>query len=197
MATAQIPKEVNYNGFIVAVGASAGGLEALEQFFSACPTDTGLPFVVIQHLSPDHKSMMADLLSRYTSMPIKLVTEGMAIRPNHVYLIPAGTIMRVVGGHFVLTKKQPHVLSLPIDIFFTSLAAEYGAKSIGVILSGTGSDGTRGAFVVNEAGGFLLAQSPQEAKFNGMPNSVVATGLVDDVLSAKGARNQLLTIINS
>ncbi len=174
----------NYKGFVVAIGASAGGLEALEQFFAACPIDTGLPFIVIQHLSPDHKSMMADLLGRYTSMPIKLVEEGMPIEPNHVYLIPAGTIMRVVGGHFVLTQKQPHVLSLPIDIFFTSLAEDYGSKSIGVILSGTGSDGTRGVYAINEVGGFLLAQTPHEAKFNGMPNSAIGTGLIDEILKA-------------
>lgn len=186
-----------YQGFVVTLGASAGGLEALEKFFSACPTDTGLPFIVIQHLSPDHKSMMADLLGRYTSMPIKLVEEGMLINPNHVYLIPAGTIMRVVGGHFVLTQKQPHVLSLPIDIFFTSLAEEYGDKAIGVILSGTGSDGTRGAYAINEAGGFLLAQSPQEAKFNGMPNSVIATGLVDDILAADELAVRLLSYIKN
>lgn len=186
-----------YKGFVVALGASAGGLEALEQFFAACPTDTGVPFIVIQHLSPDHKSMMADLLARYTSMPIKLVEEGMPIRPNHVYLIPAGTIMRVVGGHFLLTQKQPHVLSLPIDIFFSSLAQDYGSKAIGVILSGTGSDGTRGAYVINEAGGFLLAQTPQEAKFNGMPNSAIATGLIDDILNADQLASRLFKHIQN
>ena len=186
-----------YNGFVVALGASAGGLEALENFFSTCPTDTGLPFIVIQHLSPDHKSMMAELLGRYTTMPIKLVEEGMPIEPSHVYLIPAGTIMRVVGGHFVLTQKQPHVLSLPIDIFFTSLAEEYGEKAIGVILSGTGSDGTRGSYMINAAGGFLLAQTPKEAKFNGMPNSVIATGLIDDVLPANQLAEGLLSYIQN
>lgn len=187
----------HHQGFVVALGASAGGLEALEKFFAACPTDTGLPFIVIQHLSPDHKSMMADLLGRYTAMPIKLVEEGMPIQPNHVYLIPAGTIMRVVGAHFVLTQKTPHVLSLPIDIFFTSMAEEYGDKAIGIILSGTGSDGTRGAYVINESGGFLLAQSPKEAKFNGMPNSVIATGLIDDVLNAEQLAERLLDYIKN
>jgi len=191
------PQPIKYNGFVVAIGASAGGLEALENFFSTCPTDSGLPFIVIQHLSPDHKSMMAELLGRYTSMPIKLVKEGMPIEPSHVYLIPAGTIMRVVAGHFVLTQKQPHVLSLPIDIFFTSIAEEYGEKSIGVILSGTGSDGTRGSYMINEAGGFLLAQDPQEAKFNGMPNSAIATGLIDDILPANQLAEGLLGYIQN
>ncbi|UQB41772.1 PAS domain-containing protein [Thiomicrospira microaerophila] len=197
MESNEQPQPTQHREFVVALGASAGGLEALEKFFAACPTDTGLPFIVIQHLSPDHKSMMADLLGRYTAMPIKLVEEGMPIQPNHVYLIPAGTIMRVVGGHFVLTQKTPHVLSLPIDIFFTSMAEEYGDKAIGIILSGTGSDGTRGAYVINESGGFLLAQSPKEAKFNGMPNSVIATGLIDDVLDAEQLAERLLDYVKN
>jgi two-component system CheB/CheR fusion protein len=191
-------KSVNINTndqnlYVVAIGASAGGLEALERFFSACPSDTGLVYVVIQHLSPDHKSMMSDLLARYTQMPISLVEDGMTLEADHVYLIPAGTLMRVVNRRFVLTRKSPHVFTLPIDIFFTSLSENYGVHAIGVILSGTGSDGTRGAYAINEAGGFLLAQEPASAKFDGMPNSVIGTGLVDEVLPAEELSERILS----
>ncbi|MBN2866795.1 MAG: hypothetical protein JXK16_12370 [Thiotrichales bacterium] len=175
----------SFSSYVVCIGASAGGLEALELFFSRCPKDSGMAFVVVQHLSPDHKSMMSDLLSRYTEMPIQIVEDGMYIRPNHVFLIPPATLMRISDHRFQLTKKSPHTLTLPIDIFFTSLSESYKAKSIGVVLSGTGSDGTRGAYAINDAGGFLLAQKPSTAKFDGMPNSVIATGLVDEILIAE------------
>ncbi|WP_172959660.1 chemotaxis protein CheB [Thiomicrorhabdus aquaedulcis] len=179
-------------GYVVGIGASAGGLEALERFFSTCPYDSGLAFVVVQHLSPDHKSMMADLLSRYTKMPIHLVEHGMLIRANCVYLIPAGTLMRIVNHHFQLTPKSPHIFTLPIDIFLNSLSENYHAHAIGVILSGTGSDGTRGAYAINDEGGFLLAQEPASAKFDGMPNSVIATGLVDEILPAEALAARII-----
>lgn len=173
-----------FEGFVIAIGASAGGLEALERFFKHCPADSGASFVVIQHLSPDHKSMMHDLLARHTRMPVTVVDNDMSLQPNRVYLIPPGTLMRVEAGRFQLTPKAPHLLTLPIDIFLTSLAQEQGDKAIGVVLSGTGSDGTRGAAAVNAAGGFLLAQEPHDARFDGMPCSVIATGLVDAILPA-------------
>lgn len=178
--------------FVVAIGASAGGLEALEKFFSTCPADTGMAFVVVQHLSPDHKSMMSDLLARYTKMPIKVVEHGMLLEANCVYLIPAGNLMRMEGNKFLLTKKSPHVFTLPIDIFFSSLAQYFQAHTIGVILSGTGSDGTRGAYAINEAGGLLLAQDPQTAKFDGMPNSIIGTGLVDEILPAEAIAERIV-----
>jgi two-component system CheB/CheR fusion protein len=186
-----------FSGFIVAVGASAGGLEALERFFNHCPPDTGAAFVVIQHLSPDHKSMMHDLLGRYTAMAVNVVADAMPVEANNVYLIPPGTIMRIDDGQLFLTPKNPHLLTLPIDIFLTSLADEQGPKSIGVILSGTGSDGTRGAAAVNAAGGFLLAQEPKDARFDGMPSSVIATGLVDSVLTADQLGPRLVAHINN
>lgn len=171
-----------FNGYVVAIGASAGGLDALERFFDELPVNTDAAFVVIQHLSPDHKSMMDNLLSRHTTMPVLMAENGMQMRANHVYLIPPGKNMTVAGSHLRLVPKSPHGLSLPIDLFFGSLAAEYGNRTVGVILSGTGSDGTRGAVAINDAGGFLLAQDPETAKFDGMPRSVIATGLVDEVM---------------
>jgi len=168
--------------YVVAIGASAGGLDALEKLFAALPADCGASFVVIQHLSPDHKSMMASLLARHTRMPVIMVEDDMPIEANQVYLIPPGAIMHLDGRHLRLTPKSPRALTLPIDVFFQSLASHYGDQSVAVVLSGTGSDGTRGAGAINEAGGLLIAQEPDTAKFDGMPRSVIATGLVDAIL---------------
>jgi two-component system, chemotaxis family, CheB/CheR fusion protein len=169
--------------FVVAIGASAGGLEALEQYFGALLPDTGAAYIVIQHLSPDHKSMMHTLLARYTSLPILVVTNELKILANHVYLIPPGVIMTIHGDKLYLSPKEPHVLSLPIDLFYISLASAYGDKSVGIVLSGTGSDGTRGAVAINDAGGFVMAQEPESAAFDGMPRSLISTGIVDLILT--------------
>ncbi len=174
-----------FKGHLVTIGASAGGLDALERFFDSCPTDSGSAFVVIQHLSPDHKSMMSNLLARHTRMPVIMVEDDMAIQGDHVYLIPPGAIMHATEGHLHLTPKNPRGLTLPIDIFFTSLADVYGDRAVGVVLSGTGTDGTRGAVAINAAGGFLLAQEPESAKFDGMPRSAISTGVIDAVLPAE------------
>ncbi len=170
---------------VVVVGASAGGLDALEKLFAGMPTDSGAAFIVIQHLSPDHKSMMNSLLARHTAMPVILVEDDMALAPNRVYVIPPGSVMRIEHAHLRLGPKSTRGLVLPIDIFLQSLAAQDGQQAIVVILSGTGSDGTRGAVAIHDAGGLLLAQDPDEAKFDGMPRSLIDTGLVDDVLSVE------------
>ena len=179
----QSGEQIDSRFYVVAVGASAGGLDALERFFRGLPDRSGAAFVVIQHLSPDHKSMMANLLGRHTSMPVVTVEDGMTIEPNRVHLIPPASIMSVSRRQLRLSPKNPRGLTLPIDLFFTSLAREFGKSAIGVVLSGTGSDGTRGAVAINDAGGLLLAQEPESAKFDGMPRSVIATGLVDAILS--------------
>jgi two-component system CheB/CheR fusion protein len=169
--------------YVVAIGASAGGLDALERFFDELDADSGAVFVVIQHLSPDHKSMMDNLLARHTRMPVLMAVNGLEMQVNHVYLIPPGKNMTVADTQLRLVPKSPHGLSLPIDLFFTSVAKEFGNRCVGAILSGTGSDGTRGSVAINDAGGFLLAQDPESAKFDGMPRSVIATGLVDEVMA--------------
>jgi two-component system, chemotaxis family, CheB/CheR fusion protein len=168
--------------YVVAIGASAGGLDALEKLVAELPADTGAAFVVIQHLSPDHKSMMASLLARYTTMPVHMVETDTPIEPNQVYLIPPASLMHTDGRQLRLRPKSPRSLTLPIDVFFQSLATHHGRHAVGVVLSGTGTDGTRGAGAINEAGGFLLAQTPENAKFDGMPRSIIATGLVDAIL---------------
>ena len=191
----KLAPEKSTSPYIVAIGASAGGLDALERLFDTLASDSGSTFVVIQHLSPDHKSMMANLLARHTLMPVVMVEQDMPMQADHVYLIPPGAIMHVSDGHLRLTSKPPKVLTLPIDIFFTSMAGGYGPKSVGVVLSGTGSDGTRGAAAINEAGGFLIAQEPENAKFDGMPRSVIATGLVDSILPVEQIGARLLAHI--
>ncbi len=178
--------------FVIAFGASAGGLDALEKLVADLPPDTGAAFVVIQHLSPDHKSMMASLLARHTSMPVQMVEADTLIEPNHLYLISPGVLMHTDGRLLRLRPKSPRSLILPIDVFFQSLATHHGRHAVGVILSGTGSDGTRGAGAINEAGGFLMAQAPDNAKFDGMPRSVIATGLVDAILPVEQMAQRLL-----
>jgi two-component system CheB/CheR fusion protein len=193
LETAKNPRQQH----IVAIGASAGGLDALERLFDGLGCESGSTFVVIQHLSPDHKSMMANLLARHTAMPVVMVEQDMPIEPDHVYLIPPGAIMHISAGHLKLTPKLPKILTLPIDVFFTSMAAEYGSMSVGVVLSGTGSDGTRGASAINEAGGLLVAQDPESAKFDGMPRSVIATGLVDAILPVEQIGARILAHVTS
>jgi two-component system CheB/CheR fusion protein len=184
-----------FDGHVVCIGASAGGLDALERFFAACPTDTGAAFVVVQHLSPDHKSMMNTLLSRHTQMPVIMVEEDMVLEANRLYLIPPGSVMHVSPGRLHLKPKKPQVLTLPIDIFYSSLAEVYRDKAVGIILSGTGTDGTRGAVAIHEAGGFVMAQEPESSKFDGMPRSAIATGVMDAVLPADELPLRLLAHI--
>ena len=186
-----------FDGYVVCIGASAGGLDALEKFFRACPADSGAAFVVVQHLSPDHKSMMNNLLARHTDMPVIMVEDDMPIEANRVYLIPPGAIMHATAGHLHLTPKNPRGLTLPIDIFFASMAEVYGGHAIGVILSGTGTDGTRGSVAINAAGGFLMAQEPETSKFDGMPRSSIATGVIDAILPAEELPVRLLAHIHN
>ncbi len=177
--------------FVVGIGASAGGLEAIEHFFDHVPEDAGLTFVIVQHLSPDFKSLMDELLARHTKLPIHRVEDGMAIEPNAVYLIPRKKNMVLSFGKLLLTDQdQKSGLNLPIDLFFQSLAHDMGDRAIGVILSGTGSDGSRGLKAIHEAGGLVVVQDPESASFDGMPKTALATGVADLVLppSAMPAR---------
>lgn len=181
---------------IVGIGASAGGLEALEEFFRTVPDDSQLAFVVVQHLSPDYKSLMVELLSKYTSMEVKRAEDGMEIEVNHVYLIPPRKNLKVFHGKLYLSEQDhSHGLNLPIDIFLRSLADDQKENSIGIILSGTGSDGTLGIRAVKGAGGLVFAQDNISAKFDGMPRSASSTGLVDYVLPPKDIAQELSRII--
>jgi len=171
-----------HSGFYaVAIGASAGGLEAIESFFDGTRSYNNLAYIVVQHLSPDYKSLMDELLAKHTPMPIHVAEDGMAVEPGNVYLIPRKANMSMFNGRLFLSEQQPG-LNLPIDIFMKSLAEDFGERAIAVVLSGTGSDGTRGVRQVKEAGGLVLVQDEESAKFDGMPRSAVKTGIVDFVL---------------
>jgi two-component system CheB/CheR fusion protein len=178
---------------VIGIGASAGGLQALEKFFDSCPPDSGAAFVVVQHLSPSHDSLMEGLLARHNPMPVKMLKESTGIAPDNIYLIPPGHMMRLKGNVLNLTPRKSGFF-LPIDIFFESLAQERGERSVVVILSGTGSDGTRGAEAVNAANGFVLAQDPEDATFDGMPKSVINSVIVDDCLPATQLAQRSLTL---
>ena len=164
--------------YVVGIGASAGGLEALEQFFSNMPDDTDMAFVVVQHLSPDFKSLMDELLARHTSIPIFRVTDSVEVKRNAIYLIPPKKNMIMSGGKLMLTEQDPSGgLNLPIDIFFRSLAQDVGKRAIAVVLSGTGSDGSRGIQDIHQADGMVVVQTLDSAAFDGMPRSALSTGV--------------------
>lgn len=169
--------------YYVGVGASAGGLEALEAFFTAMPADSAMAFIVIQHLSPDYKSMMVELLSKRTAMPVRRAEEGMLVEANSVYLIPPKKNLTIFHGKLLLSESDhSRGINLPIDIFLRSLADDQAEKAIGVILSGTGSDGVRGIRAIKEAGGMVTVQSEESARFDGMPRAAIGTGLADFIL---------------
>jgi two-component system CheB/CheR fusion protein len=166
---------------IVGIGASAGGLESLEHLFAEMPCNTGMAFVVVQHLSPDFRSLMDELIARHSDMPVRLADHGTLVQANHIYLMPPRKEMIIRERRLILTDKEPgQGLSLPIDQFFRSLAQDQGPQAVAVVLSGSGSDGSRGIVDVKRAGGMVLAESVASAKFDGMPLSAQATGVVDD-----------------
>ena len=171
--------------FVVGIGASAGGLKPLEEFFEHLNQNSGAAFVVIQHLSPDFKSLMKELLERCTRLAVHRVVEGMELQPNSIYLIPPGKNLVLEGHRLHLIQQKDRSsgeLNFPIDIFLKSLAQTKHDRSIGVVLSGTGSDGTKGLAAIHQAGGFTLVQDPSSAQFDGMPHSAIATGVVDRIL---------------
>lgn len=181
---------------VIGIGASAGGLEALQQFFEYMPPNSGLSFVVVQHLSPDYKSLMADILGKHTEMAVCQAENHMAVEADTVYLIPPKKYMTVRDGKLHLSDA-PGTLNHPIDAFFASLAEEKKEHAIAVVLSGTGSDGTNGVKAVKEVGGLVIAQDPDSAKFDGMPRSVINTGLADFVLSPEEIAEEILNFSNT
>ncbi len=177
------PSSPNHPFPVVGIGASAGGIGALKQFFAAMPADSGMAFVVILHLSQEHESSLAEILQTQTTMPVKQVTKTVKVEPGHVYVIPPAKHLELMDG--VIQLKEPERakgVRVPIDLFFRTLADAYGTKGIAVVLSGTGSDGTMGLKRVKEFGGLVLAQSLDDAEYDGMPRSAINTGLVDVIL---------------
>ncbi|MDH3603413.1 MAG: hypothetical protein OEU26_27690, partial [Candidatus Tectomicrobia bacterium] len=180
---------------IVGVGSSAGGLEALEAFFHAMRPDSGMVFVVVTHQLPDHTSLLSELLGRYTAMPISEVTTGMPVQPNQIYLSTPGSYLSILNA--TLQPMTPEHLNgprLPIDYFFRALAEDQQERAIGIILSGTGTDGTLGLQAIKGHGGLTLVQAADDARFPGMPQSALAAGAVDHALPVAAMPRTLLAI---
>jgi two-component system CheB/CheR fusion protein len=179
-----IGDEVASSRFVIAaLGASAGGLEALENFFKHTPSDTGIGFVVVQHLSPDHKSALAELLARHTQMPVEQARDNAKVESNHIYIIPPNAALTIEDGNLrVKAPEAPRGQRMPIDSLFRSLAEDRGEDAVCIMLSGTGSDGTVGLTAIKENGGMAMAQSIETAKYDTILRSAIATGLVDHIL---------------
>jgi len=183
---------------VVGIGASAGGLEAMEEFFRKLPPVTGNAYVVVQHLDPTHTTMLPELIGRVTDMPVTEVVHGMELAPNQVYVIPPNADLGVSAGRLQLSELEaPRGLRLPIDTFFRSLAAERGAQSVGIILSGMGSDGSLGLRAIREAGGLTLVQDPASAEYDSMPRSALESATADVVAVPAELAERLLSILHN
>jgi two-component system, chemotaxis family, CheB/CheR fusion protein len=177
---------------VVGIGASAGGLEAFSELLANLPTNTGMAFLLVQHLDPTHSSFLVEILSKQTRMPIEEAREGVEIRPDHVYVLPPNNTLTLAGNLLHLSSRETiEQRRSPVDILFDSLA-DRGISAIGVILSGSGTDGAKGAQTLKEAGGIIFAQEESSARFSGMPKSAIQTGCVDFVLSPNMIARELV-----
>lgn len=168
---------------IAALGASAGGLEPLESFFKRMPADSGIAFVIVQHLAPDHASALPELLGRHTEMPVEQAADNKKVEPNHVYVIPPNATLTIKDGSLRVTPPvEARGARTPIDSFFSSLAEDHGENAVCIMLSGTGTDGTLGLRAIKEHGGMAMAQTLDSAKYDAILRSAIATGLVDHIL---------------
>lgn len=189
------PKEFRSNNFyIVGIGASAGGYEACSQLLSNIPIDTGMAYVIVQHLHPDHHSALSELFGRTSKLPVTEIKDGAVVEPNHVYVIPPNTELDIFHGELRLSARGAVVPHLPIDRFLSSLAAEMGARAIGIILSGTASDGVMGLRAIKSEGGITFSQDEASAKYNGMPHSAIVSGCVDYILPPEKIAQELIYI---
>jgi len=181
---------------IVGIGASAGGLIALEDFFRNTPCDTGMAFLVVQHLDPTQKTLLPELLQRYTDMPVQEAEQNMPVRADSVYVIPPNRELRVLGG--ILKLVAPPELRgqrLPINVLFSSLASTQGEQAIAVVLSGMGSDGTLGLQAIKATGGLSAVQTPASAQFDAMPKSAIAAGCADILAPADELPARILAYV--
>ncbi|RNI29126.1 chemotaxis protein CheB [Rufibacter latericius] len=185
-----LPKTDHY---LIGIGASAGGLEAIHKLFDHFPNNSSFSFVIIQHLSPDHKSLMAELLSKHTQMRVQEAENDMVTRPNCIYVLPSGKQLTVKRGRLRLVDQiRTREPNFAIDVFFDSLAKDRGKYAIGIVLSGTGTDGTKGVKMIKAAGGMVMVQDPASAKFDGMPRSAIETGAVDFVFPPERMPHEIL-----
>ncbi len=188
----------------VGIGASAGGLDAFKKFISNIEVNSGMAYVIVQHLDPSHESVLPEILQKSTTIPVLEITDDVKVQPNHIYIIPSNKMLLAFDGVLKLNKRPEKSLSktlgggyiknLPIDLFFTSLAEVHGAKSIGVILSGTASDGTKGIKAIKEMGGITIAQDEASATFDGMPKNAVLSGSVDFILTPEEMPGRIMEL---
>ena len=177
---------------IVGIGASAGGLEAVTDLLSSLPAASGMAFLLAQHLDPHHASMLVEILAKKTAMPVREASEGMAVESNHLYVIPPNTSMRIAQGHLTLRPRGETLgPPMPIDDLLQSLAEDRGVNAIGVILSGSGTDGALAMQMIKGAGGITFAQNDESANFTGMPRAAISLGCVDFVLSPQEIAREL------
>lgn len=187
---------VRQKHFVVGIGASAGGMEAIHEFFENMPADSGFSFVVIQHLSPDYKSLLGELLSRHTSMRVFEASDGMQLMPNCIYVIPSRKLIAVRDGRLKVSEKgTSKAPNFAVDIFFQSLAEDQGEQAIAIILSGTGTDGSRGIVEIKRSGGLVIVQDPLSASFDGMPNSALTTDAADMILPPEMMGQEILNYL--
>jgi two-component system CheB/CheR fusion protein len=178
---------------IVGIGASAGGLEAFEAFFTAMPPDSDIAFVLVSHLDPTHVSIMPELIRKRTKMQVKQIEDGMRVQPNTVYVVPPNRDLSILNGVLQLMEQsKPRGANLPIDVFLQALARDQGANATAIIFSGTGSDGTQGVKAIKGEAGMVMVQDEGSAKYDGMPRSAIATGLADYILPPAAMPGQLL-----
>ena len=186
-STKENPEPADRHFPVVGIGASAGGLKAIQAFFDCLPVESGMSFVVIVHLDPDYRSQMAELLQRHTKMPVSQPERPLRLQPNHVYVIPPDKDFALSDGHIRVTARDRSDRDrAPIDEFFRTLAATHASNAVAIVLSGTGSDGSQGIKSIRELGGLTMAQSPEEADFKDMPQNAIATGQIDFVLPVAG-----------
>ena len=182
---------------IVGIGASAGGLEAFEKFFSNMPSDSGMAFILVPHLDPTHKSILNELIRKYTKMNVVEIEDGMDVKPNHAYIIPPNYDLKIEKKKLLLLNPSaPRGLRLPIDFFFRSLAEDQKEKAICIVLSGTGSDGTLGLREIKGREGMVMVQDPASAKYDGMPRSAINSAFVDYILPAEELPEHLIAFVN-
>ena len=193
----KIKESINRNSskfLYVGIGASAGGLDALQRFLSNIPKDSGMAFIIVQHMDPTHKSSLVNILSRSTSMEVQEVIDGVQVIPDHVYIIPPNKDMGILNGRLQLIEPiEPHGLRLPINYFFTSLGQDQKDRSVGIVLSGFGADGSLGLKAIKANGGICIAQDPSTAGSDSMPKSAINTGLVDMILSPEEMPKKLFS----
>src|SRR5262245_6163694 len=184
-------------GPVVGMGASAGGLEAFQKFFTAMPADSGMAFILVQHLDPRHDTMMPELLGKHSEMPVQQVRDETPVESNHVYVIPSNATLTIEGGILrVKTPADTENRRTPIDTLFRSLAQDQADNAVCILLSGSGTDGTLGLRAVKEHGGLTIAQSPESAHHDSIVRSAIATGMVDHVLPPEDMPDKLVEYVD-